>query len=54
MGMRWAAAGMLEGEKQFRKVIGYTPLLQLAVAIERRPHLHQPNPTQKDAITVTV
>jgi hypothetical protein len=24
-GLRWTAAGMLEAEKQFRKVIGYTP-----------------------------
>jgi hypothetical protein len=47
---------MLEAEKQFRKVIGYTQLPQLAVAIERRPHLHQPNPTtaQEAAIAVTM
>ena len=44
MGLRWTAAGMLEAEKQFRKVIGYTDLPRLAVAIERRLHLHQPNP----------
>jgi transposase-like protein len=43
MGLRWTSAGMLEAEKQFRKVIGYTQLPQLAVAIERRLHLHQPN-----------
>ena len=56
MGLRWTAAGMLEAEKQFRKVIGYTDLPRLAVAIERRPHLHQPNPTttQEAAIAVTV
>jgi hypothetical protein len=56
MGLRWTAAGMLEAEKQFRKVIGYTELPRLAVAIERRPHLHQPNPvtTQEAAIPVTV
>ena len=56
MGLRWTAAGMLEAEKQFRKVIGYTQLPQLAVAIERRLHLHQPNPatTQEAAIPVTV
>jgi hypothetical protein len=56
MGLRWTAAGMLEAEKQFRKVIGYTDLSRLAVAIEQRLHLHQPNPatTQKAAITVTV
>jgi hypothetical protein len=56
MGMRWTAAGMLEAEKQFRKVIGYTQLPQLAVAIERRLHLHQPNPAtnQEAAIAVTM
>ncbi len=54
MGLRWTAAGMLEAEKQFRKVIGYTQLPQLAVAIERRLHLHQPTPTQEAAIPVTV
>ena len=56
MGLRWTAAGMLEAEKQFRKVIGYTQLPQLAVAIERRLHLPQPNPatTQEAAIAVTV
>jgi putative transposase len=56
MGMRWTAAGMLEAEKQFRKVIGYTDLPRPAVAIERRLHLSQPNPipTQEAAIAVTV
>ena len=56
MGLRWTAAGMLEAEKQFRKVIGYTDLPRLAVAIERRLHLHQPNPasTQEATIALTV
>jgi putative transposase len=56
MGLRWTAAGMLEAEKQFRKVIGYTQLPQLAVAIERRLHLHQPNTltTQEAATAVTM
>ena len=56
MGLRWTAAGMLEAEKQFRKVIGYTDLPRLAVAIERRLHLHQPNPatTQEATTAVTV
>ena len=44
MGLRWTAAGMLEAEKQFRKVDGYTDLATLAVAIERDLHLHR-NPT---------
>jgi transposase-like protein len=54
MGLRWTAAGMLEAEKQFRKVIGYTELPQLAVAIERRLHLDQPNPTTTHEATIAV
>jgi transposase-like protein len=56
MGLRWTAAGMREAEQQFRKVIGYTDLPRLAVAIEHQLHLHQPNPlpTQEAAIAVTL
>jgi putative transposase len=56
MGLRWTAAGMLEAEKQFRRVLGYTDLPRLAVAIERRLHLPQPNPapTQEATTAVTV
>jgi hypothetical protein len=35
MGLRWTAAGMLEAERQFRRIIGYQQLATLAVAIER-------------------
>jgi putative transposase len=35
MCLRWTAAGMLEAERQFRKVIGYTDLAKLAVSVER-------------------
>jgi putative transposase len=35
MALRWTAAGMLEAERQFRRVIGYRDLAKLAVAIER-------------------
>jgi putative transposase len=48
MGLRWTAAGMLEAEKQFRKVIGYTQLPQLAIAIERRLTLPQPQTVQTE------
>ena len=34
MGLRWTAAGMLEAERQFRKIIGYRDLATLIVAIE--------------------
>ena len=56
MGLRWTAAGMLEAEQQFRKVIGYTDLPRLAVAIEHQLHLHQPSQqsTQEAAIAVTL
>ena len=57
MALRWTAAGMLEAEKQFRKIIGYRDLATLVVAIERdhdpRRHTvdaaHTPN---KEAATV--
>jgi putative transposase len=35
MCLRWTAAGMLEAEAQFRKIIGYTHLAHLALAVER-------------------
>jgi putative transposase len=35
MCLRWTAAGMLEAERQFRKIIGYADLAKLAVAVER-------------------
>jgi putative transposase len=36
MRKRWTAAGMLQAEQQFRRVIGYTDLSKLVIAIERR------------------
>ncbi len=35
MCLRWTAAGMLEAERQFRRVIGYPKLPALAIAVER-------------------
>jgi putative transposase len=35
MALRWTAAGMLEAERQFRKIIGYRDLANLVIAIER-------------------
>ena len=35
MCLRWTAAGILEAERQFRKIIGYADLAKLAVAVER-------------------
>ncbi len=53
MALRWTAAGMLEAERQFRRIIGYTDLAKLITAIERE--LDQPatpSPT-KEAVTLT-
>ena len=35
MCLRWTAAGMLEAERQFRRIIGYRDLAKLANAVER-------------------
>jgi transposase-like protein len=35
MALRWTAAGMLEAEQQFRRIIGYRDLAKLALAMER-------------------
>jgi hypothetical protein len=35
MCLRWTAAGMLEAEQQFRRIIGYRDLATLANAVER-------------------
>ena len=59
MGLRWTAAGMLEAERQFRKVIGYRDLAKLAVAIEcdlnnpRQPGTAR-TPNQEAAIVAAV
>jgi putative transposase len=42
MCLRWTAAGMLEAERQFRKIIGHADLAKLALAIERQLHRHAP------------
>jgi hypothetical protein len=35
MCLRWTAAGMLEAERQFRRIIGHSELAKLALAVER-------------------
>jgi transposase-like protein len=58
MGLRWTAAGMLEAEQQFRKVIGHTDLAKLAIAIEHDLDRHHQTvttlPTREAAIAVTM
>ena len=54
MALRWTAAGMLEAERQFRRVIGYRDLAQLTVAIERDlARATVPSPTEETATLVT-
>ena len=52
MCLRWTAAGMLEAEQQFRRIIGHADLAKLAARVEREVTLPQPNhvPTQEAAI----
>ena len=41
MALRWTAAGVLDAERQFRKIIGYCDLATLVVAVERDDHRHR-------------
>ena len=56
MALRWTAAGMLEAERQFRRMIGYRELGKLAVAVEREVNpAPPPSPIWKEvreAVTV--
>ena len=52
MCLRWTAAGMLEAERQFRRVVGYRDLAKLAVAIEREVAVTATAHDVKEAVTV--
>ncbi len=53
MALRWTAAGMLEAERQFRKIIGYRDLATLVVAIEHDlDRRRAPHTTTKEAAIV--
>lgn len=56
MRKRWTAAGMLEAERRFRRIIGYRGLADLAVAVEREvAAASSPSPNREEvAETVTV
>ena len=41
MCLRWTAAGMLEAETQFRKIIGHGDLAKLAITVERDVAAHR-------------
>jgi putative transposase len=50
MALRWTAAGMLEAERQFRRVVGHRDLAKLALAIERDlTPTTTPSPTEEAA-----
>lgn len=52
MALRWTAAGMLEAERQFRRIIGYKDLANLVVAIERDLPTTPTDPTREEAATL--
>jgi putative transposase len=56
MALRWTAAGMLEAERQFRRIIGYRGLATLVVAIERddRRRLTHTTTNEEAAIVAVV
>ncbi len=56
MCLRWTAAGMLEAEHQFRKIIGYKHLAALANAVENElaaTRAPSTSPTTSPAMTTT-
>jgi hypothetical protein len=55
MRKRWTAAGMLQAEQPFRRVVGYSDLPKLITAIEHRQiTLESPNPTpHTEEVTAT-
>jgi len=52
MGLRWTAAGMIEAERQFRKIIGYRDLAKLVIAIEHEHARATTTATKKAGILV--
>ncbi len=54
MALRWTAAGMLEAEKQFRRIIGYRDLATLVIAIERDADLRREAQTMTKEETAIV
>jgi phytoene dehydrogenase-like protein len=62
MCLRWTAAGMLEAERQFHRIIGHTDLAKLALAVEHdvtraraAAGVHTPSmPTPQAATLATV
>ena len=51
MCLRWTAAGMLEAERQFRRIVGHTDLARLANSVEQQLHSHTPTPEVTASLT---
>lgn len=56
MRKRWTAAGMLEAERQFRRIVGYRDLAKLIAALEGETHPSESSETERrevpEAVTV--
>jgi len=52
LGLRWTAAGMLEAERQFGMIIGFSDLARLAVAVERELTRLQPNRVASQQVAI--
>jgi len=53
MALRWTAAGMLEAERQFRRIVGYRDLAKLALAVEREGTAHAVTDTPAPEVVAT-
>jgi putative transposase len=54
MRKRWTAAGMLQAEQQFRRIIGYRDLANLITATERHATLAAPKNLDRQEIAESV
>ena len=52
MALRWTAAGLLQAEKQFRKIMGYKQIGDLANGIDRLQRAQQVQPTHDPATLI--
>jgi putative transposase len=52
MCLRWTAAGMLEAERQFRRIVGHADLAKLALAVEAEITQPTITHTTKEAATL--
>ena len=53
MCLRWTAAGMLEAERQFRRIIGYADLAKLVTQVERELDPATAQPPTEETVTLT-